>query len=67
MEKITTKSKLREGLKNIKVVEILARKGYLEDISTFKNFQITETISEIKIDEDKHIAMLSKLIDSLED
>ena len=67
MEKITTKSELRERLKDIHAIEILARKGYQNDLSTFKNFQITETISKIKVDEDKHIDMLSEIIDFLKE
>ena len=67
MEKITTKSELRERLKDVRAVEMLARKGYQEDLSTFSNFQITETISKIKIDEDKHIQILSNIIDLLKE
>ncbi len=63
MEKITTRS---ERLKDIRAVEILARKGYMEDINTFRNFKIKDTIEKIKEDEDKHINILTELILLLE-
>jgi rubrerythrin len=65
MERITTKKQLLENIENIRAVEILARKGYEEDIFTFKNFELTSIISRIKIDEDKHIAILDELIKML--
>jgi rubrerythrin len=65
MEKITTKKELIERLGDVMAVEINARNSYEEDIITFKNFQIVETISKIKIDEDKHIRLLNELIDYL--
>ncbi len=65
MEKITTKAELIEKLEDVKAVEISARQSYLEDISSFRSKKIVDTISEIKRDEDKHIAILEKLISSL--
>jgi hypothetical protein len=62
MERITTKADLLERLKDIHIVEVLARNGYAEDIITFKNFEITDTIKRIKEDEDKHIRLLDELI-----
>jgi hypothetical protein len=62
MEKIHTKKELLEMLKDFQAVEILAREGYEQDVFTFKNFEITDTIEKIKVDEDKHIALLNHLI-----
>jgi len=62
MERITTKAELLERLKDIRIVEVLARNGYEEDITTFKNFEIKNTIERIKEDEDKHIKLLDELI-----
>ena len=62
MEKITTKKELVEMLKDIRVVEIKAREGYEQDLVTFKNFEILDALKKIKIDEDKHIALLEELI-----
>ncbi len=65
MEKITTKQELIESLKDTLAVEILAKEGYEQDIVTFKNFEITDTMKSIKKDEDKHIALLNSLIKTL--
>jgi len=65
MEKITTREKLIERLEDICVVEILARKGYVQDIGTFNNFLILDTIQKIKNDEDRHIELLNKLTEML--
>ena len=62
MKKITSKTELLEGLKDVRAVEITARKGYEEDIVTFQNFEITNTITKIKLDEDVHIKLLDELI-----
>jgi hypothetical protein len=66
MEKITTKKELLDSLKNIRVFEIKARDSYSEDIMTFKNFKLKETIAKIKHDEEKHIILLDELIALLE-
>ncbi len=66
MEIITTKSQLIERLRDVKTIEIIARENYKEDVITFKNPQIVKTISGIKIDEDRHIDMLSEIIELLE-
>ena len=57
MERITTKSELLERIKDIRIVEGIARQGYEEDLVKFKNFEITNTLEKIKLDEDKHIAL----------
>ena len=62
VEKIITKAELLERLKDIRIVEVIARKGYEEDIITFKNFEIKSNINRIKEDEDKHIRLLDELI-----
>jgi hypothetical protein len=63
---ITSKQELVESLKDVRAVEIMARKGYEEDILTFRNFEITNTVTKIKIDEDTHIALLDELIKMLD-
>jgi hypothetical protein len=65
MEKITTKKELMQRLQEVKAIEILARKSYIQDGLTFSNFQIKDSIGKIKIDEDKHIALLDELIKML--
>ncbi len=62
MERITTKADLLERLKDIRIVEVIARNGYAEDTETFKNFELKDTIERIKEDEDKHIKLLDELI-----
>jgi rubrerythrin len=62
VERINTKAELAERLKDVRIVEIVARKGYEEDLSTFKNFEILNTIQKIKNDEDKHIILLDEMI-----
>ena len=66
MEKLTTKKQLLEGIKDLLAVENLARGSYENDIITFRNFKIVDMITRIKKDEDKHIEMLEKLINTLE-
>ncbi|MFZ1970888.1 MAG: hypothetical protein WAU65_01770 [Candidatus Nanoarchaeia archaeon] len=66
MEIITTRSQLIEKLRDVKTVEIIARENYKEDAITFKNPQIVKTVSQIKLDEDKHIDMLTEIIELLE-
>ena len=67
MKKISSRAELLESLKDVRAVEIKARQGYEEDITTFKNFEITNTISKIKLDEDVHIKILDELIGMLEE
>jgi rubrerythrin len=62
VKKITSKTELLESLKDVRAVEAKARKGYEEDIVTFQNFEITNTITKIKQDEDVHIKLLDELI-----
>lgn len=66
MEIITTKLQLIERLRDIKTVEMIARESYVEDTITFKNPELVNTISKIKVDEDRHIDMLSEMLDILE-
>jgi rubrerythrin len=62
VKKITSKTELLESLKDVRAVEIMARKGYEEDAITFQNFEIINTITKIKQDEDVHIKLLDELI-----
>ena len=55
-----------EGLKDIRSVEVLAKKRYEDDELTFHNFTITDPIALIIDDEIRHIAILDKLISLLE-
>jgi rubrerythrin len=66
MEKLNTKKQLLEGIKDLLAVETLARKSYENDIITFSNFKLVDTIEKIKVDEDRHIKMLKELIKLLE-
>jgi hypothetical protein len=66
MKLITTRQELIESLKDVLAVETTARKNYESDIASFKNFEITNTISKIKMDEDTHINILNALIKMLE-
>ncbi len=66
MERINTKSELIERLKDVLAVEIKAKQGYEQDVSTFKNFEITDTMEIIVKDEEKHINTLKNLIKLLE-
>ncbi|MFH0869739.1 MAG: hypothetical protein V1866_01635 [archaeon] len=66
MNLITSKAELLERLRDVRIIETVAKKGYEQDLETFKNFQITDTIGKIKEDEDKHIALLDELIRMLE-
>ena len=53
MEKITSKTELLERIKDVRAVEMLARRRYAEDTVIFKNSEITKTISDIIKDDDK--------------
>ena len=50
MERINTRNELIEALKDVRAVEVEARNSYEEDVATFKNFEIKETIKKIKLD-----------------
>ena len=65
MRRITSRAELLESLKDVMVVEIKARHGYEEDIITFRNYEISNTISKIKLDEDEHVRILDMLIELL--
>jgi hypothetical protein len=52
-------------LRDVLAIEMTAKKSYEDDIITFRNFQITDTIKEIRDDEEKHIALLKDLIATL--
>jgi hypothetical protein len=66
MEKITTKEELKQRIKELMSLEIKAKNSYEDDILTFKNFKIKNTIYQIKKDEERHIALLEKIIKILE-
>jgi rubrerythrin len=66
VERITTKEELVGRLKDVRAVEMQARDGYVEDMATFTNIEIKKAVTEIKHDEDRHIAMLDELISALE-
>ena len=66
MEKITSKTELLERIKDVRAVEMLARRRYAEDTVIFKNSEITKTISDIIKDDDKHIRLLTELVNLLE-
>ena len=55
MEKISTKQELIEMVKDLISVETQAMKDYQEDVITFSNHKIKETIQQIKEDEIRHI------------
>ena len=63
---INSKGELIERLKDVRAVEIKARKNYEQDMTSFENIPIVNTITQIKKDEDKHIHILDKLISLLE-
>lgn len=66
-KEIRNREDLIELLKDIRGVEVMARNSYEQDIITFKNFIITDTIKKIKNDEDRHIEVLDSLIKMLKD
>lgn len=66
MEKLNTRKKLIEGIKDLLAVETLARESYENDTITFRNFKLVDTIETIKEDEDRHIKMLKILLELLE-
>lgn len=65
MEKITSRAALIEGLENLRALEITARDSYMEDIMTFHNVELIQTIEKIKDDEIKHIKMIEELLTML--
>jgi rubrerythrin len=62
IREIKNRKDLIELFEDIKAVETVARDNYIQDVITFKNFIITDTIEKIKKDEDKHIQMFEELI-----
>jgi rubrerythrin len=66
MEMITTKTELLERIKEVRAVEVHARDSYINDGKIFKDNNITGIIAKIRIDEEKHIAMLDEIINILE-
>lgn len=66
MEKVRTRAELVERLKDLLVVEMTARDKYEQDIITFKNFELVDTIRKIKEDEEKHVGIVTRLIKMLE-
>lgn len=67
MEAITSKKEMLERLKDIHLVEVMARDKYNEDIKNFKKKEIVKVIKIIRNDEDIHIALLEGLIKMLEE
>lgn len=65
MNELNTRVELIELLEDLRAVEIIARNDYIKDVITFQNFIISDTIEQIKLDEDRHIAMFEKLIKML--
>jgi rubrerythrin len=65
MEKINTREELIESLKDVLAIEIGARDRYEEDVMTFRNFEIKDTMAEIKAEEDEHIVIIQNLINTL--
>jgi rubrerythrin len=65
--KITSKKeyiqRIREGLS----LEIMAKKNYEEDVLSFRNFKIKNTIAGIKKDEERHIVLFKKILELLEE
>jgi rubrerythrin len=51
-----------ENLENILAVEVTARDSYQRDMSVFSDQKIIRVIRKIKLDEDRHIALLQVLI-----
>ena len=62
---ISTREQLITALENVRSIEVHARDNYMNDIITFHNVEILDTIKDIKIDEDKHIALLEELLKML--
>jgi len=50
----------------MRVMEVKARDSYEQDIITFKNFEIIETMTRIKNDEEDHIRILDNIVKLLE-
>ncbi len=67
MKKLKNRKELLEVVKDLRAVEITARDDYQSNVMTFKNFEIVNTFSEIKSEEDKHIEILNKIIRMIEE
>jgi hypothetical protein len=65
MNELNTRAELIEVLEDLRAVEIIARNNYIKDVTTFQNFIISDTIEKIKLDEDRHILVLEKLLKML--
>lgn len=66
MERIRTREGLLQRLRDLRAVEINARRRYEEDVLTFRNFEIRDAIQKIREDEERHVMMLEELISMLE-
>jgi rubrerythrin len=55
-----------EKLKDVLTIEITARNNYQKDEAIYSNEKVIRTLHRIKLDEDKHIAMLQVLVSTLE-
>jgi predicted RecB family endonuclease len=67
LREVYTKVELVALLKDMIVLETIARDNYMSDVRTFKDEAITTTIECIKEDEDRHIELLEGLIKMLKD
>jgi rubrerythrin len=65
MEKITTKKELIQRIGDVRALEIEARDNYIKDIALFDNPDFGKVIDSIKIDENKHIALLDDILKEL--
>jgi hypothetical protein len=66
MERMNTRNALIETLKDLRIVEIKARDDYLNDTFIYNDNKLIKNIKKIKLDEDKHIIIIEKLIKMLE-
>jgi hypothetical protein len=64
--KISSKEGLITELKEVRAVERQARSDYVEDSKDFSDELIAREIGKIKLDEDRHIELLDRLISLLE-
>jgi rubrerythrin len=65
--RITSKKEYIQRIREALSLELMAKKNYEEDILSFRNFKIKNTIAGIKKDEERHIVLFGKILDLLED
>ena len=66
MKKLANRIEFVDMLKNLLVIEKGARDRYIEEGLSFENVELKAAFASIKKDEDRHIVMISELIDMLE-